>query len=281
MRLARIGKRGQERPAISVDDERWFDVSDLTGDVDGAFLESGLARAANAARAGELAELDAGRRFGPPLRKPGKIVCVGLNYRDHAAETGADIPSEPILFLKSGDTVVGPNGDVVIPRSSAKTDWEVELAVVIGQEASYLRTPDEADKAIAGFAISNDVSEREFQLERGGQWEKGKNCATFNPLGPWIRTADEVMDMQRLRMRLWVNGELHQDGCTADMIFGVRHLVWYISQFMTLYPGDVRNTGTPAGVALGRPEVEYLRPGDVMDVEIDDLGHQRQQTRGA
>jgi 2-keto-4-pentenoate hydratase/2-oxohepta-3-ene-1,7-dioic acid hydratase in catechol pathway len=203
-------------------------------------------------------------------------VCIGLNYRDHAAETGADIPVEPVMFLKTADTVVGPDDDVLVPRRSTKTDYEVELAVVIGSQARYLDSPAAALGCVAGYAISHDVSEREFQIERGGQWDKGKNCETFNPFGPWIATADEVRDPQDLGMRLWVNGEVRQDGGTRDMIFGVAHVVWYISQFMVLRPGDVINTGTPAGVAMGRPDKPYLRAGDIVELEIDGMGRQRQ-----
>jgi 2-keto-4-pentenoate hydratase/2-oxohepta-3-ene-1,7-dioic acid hydratase in catechol pathway len=186
-----------------------------------------------------------------------------------------------VVFMKAPDTVVGPHDDVLIPRQSAKTDYEVELAVVLGTTARYLASPDDAHACVAGFAISNDVSEREFQLERGGQWDKGKNCETFNPLGPWVVTADEIGDPQNLGLRLWVNGELRQDSSTKDMIFDVDYLIWYLSQFMTLYPGDIINTGTPAGVAMGRPGEPYLRPGDVVELEIDGLGRQRQTFRGA
>jgi 2-keto-4-pentenoate hydratase/2-oxohepta-3-ene-1,7-dioic acid hydratase in catechol pathway len=206
----------------------------------------------------------------------GKVVCIGLNYCDHAAETGAALPAEPIVFLKAADTVIGPDDEVLIPRRSAKTDWEVELAVVIAAEARYLASPADALACIAGYAISNDVSEREFQHERGGQWDKGKNCETFNPLGPWVTTADDIADPQDLALRLSVNGELRQDGTTSDMIFAVDHLVWYLSQFMVLRPGDVINTGTPAGVAMGRPDTPYLRAGDVVELEIAGLGRQRQ-----
>ena len=203
-------------------------------------------------------------------------MCIGLNYRDHAEETNAAIPGEPVLFLKTPDTVVGPNDEVLIPRRSTKTDYEVELAVVIGRTARYLDSPADGLACVAGYAISHDVSEREFQIERGGQWDKGKNCETFNPLGPWIVTADEIADPQSLALRLWVNGELRQDGNTKNMIFGVGHLVWYLSQFLVLRPGDVINTGTPAGVALGRPDKPYLREGDVVELEVDGLGRQRQ-----
>jgi 2-keto-4-pentenoate hydratase/2-oxohepta-3-ene-1,7-dioic acid hydratase in catechol pathway len=252
----------------------WRDPSSLTTDVTGDFLRDGLdALRQNLAALPPVAQLE---RFGPPVARIGKIVCIGLNYRDHAAETGAPIPAEPIIFLKTPDTVVGPDDEVLIPRGSTKTDWEVELAVVVGREARYLDSPADAWACIAGYAISNDVSEREFQLERGGQWDKGKNCETFNPLGPWLLTVDEVPDPHALGLRLQVNGEPRQDGSTKNMIFGIDHLVWYLSQFMVLHPGDVINTGTPAGVALGRPDKPYLRAGDVVEVEIDGLGRQRQ-----
>lgn len=254
----------------------WWDLSPLTADIDPAFLAAGLPGAAEAVDAGRLPRVEVADRFGAPLARIGKIICIGLNYRDHAAETGATIPEEPIIFLKTPDTVVGPADSVLIPRKSVKTDWEVELAVIIGAQARYLDSPDEAAAVIAGYAISNDVSEREFQIERGGQWDKGKNCETFNPLGPWILTADEVTDPQQLGLRLWVNGQQRQNGSTADMIFGVNHLVWYLSQFMVLRPGDVINTGTPAGVAMGMKDQPYLRAGDVVELEIDGLGRQRQ-----
>jgi 2-keto-4-pentenoate hydratase/2-oxohepta-3-ene-1,7-dioic acid hydratase in catechol pathway len=208
-------------------------------------------------------------------------VCIGLNYRDHADETGATLPSEPVVFMKDPYSVVGAFDDVLVPRGSFKTDWEVELAVVIGRTARYLADPDAAVAHIAGYAISNDVSERAFQLERGGQWDKGKSCETFNPLGPVLVTADEVPDPQALGLRLWVNGDLKQSGSTADMVFGVAHIVWYLSQFMVLYPGDLINTGTPAGVALGSSHPRYLEPGDVIDLEIDGLGAARQEVRSA
>jgi 2-keto-4-pentenoate hydratase/2-oxohepta-3-ene-1,7-dioic acid hydratase in catechol pathway len=277
MRLARGGGAGAEIPlAADGDGGGWHDVRPVASDVDGALLAGGLDRVRAALAAGELPAVPEPERFGPPLSGIGKIVCIGLNYRDYAAETGAAIPAEPILFLKTADTVVGPDDEVLVPRRSAKTDYEVELAVVIGGTARYLGSPDDAAGLVAGYTISNDVSEREFQIERGGQWDKGKNCETFNPLGPWIRTADEVPDPQALGLRLWVNGDQRQDGRTEDMIFGVHHLVWYLSQFMVLRPGDVINTGTPAGVAMGRAGTPYLRAGDVVEVEIDGLGRQRQ-----
>jgi 2-keto-4-pentenoate hydratase/2-oxohepta-3-ene-1,7-dioic acid hydratase in catechol pathway len=275
MRLARHGAPGRERPIAAGEDGIWRELDSVTPDVTPDFLARGLdgARAAlpGLPEAGEVG------RFGPPLAGVGKIVCIGLNYRDHAAETGADIPAEPIVFLKTPDTVVGPDDRVLIPRRSVKTDWEVELAVVIGAEARYLDSPEQAAACVAGYAISNDVSEREFQIERGGQWDKGKNCETFNPLGPWIATADEVPDPQSLGLRLWVNGVQRQDGNTKNMIFAVDHVIWYLSQFMVLRPGDVINTGTPHGVALGLADHPYLRAGDVVELEIDGLGRQRQE----
>jgi 2-keto-4-pentenoate hydratase/2-oxohepta-3-ene-1,7-dioic acid hydratase in catechol pathway len=274
MRFARRGAPGAERPIVAGDDGVWRDLSPITADVTAEFLRDGLADVRVALP--DLPPVEDAGRFGPPLAGIGKIVCIGLNYRDHAAETGAQIPAEPIMFLKTPDTVVGADDEVLIPRASTKTDWEVELAVVIGRVARYLDAPADAGACVAGYAISNDVSEREFQLERGGQWDKGKNCETFNPLGPWLRTADEVADPQALGLRLSVNGELRQDGNTKDMIFSVDHLVWYLSQFMVLRPGDVINTGTPAGVAMGRADTPYLRAGDVVEVEIDGLGRQRQ-----
>jgi len=278
MSFARLGPAGDEIPVLQ-HDGRSYDLRALTADIDGAFFASGGVPAARAALAeGRLAEVDAaGLRIGAPIARPGKIVCVGLNYRDHAEETGAAIPAEPVVFMKDPSTMVGPFDRVLVPRGSTKTDWEVELAVVIGATARYLGSLDDADAVIAGYALSHDVSEREFQLERGGQWDKGKSCETFNPLGPVLVPADEVGDPQRLGLRLWVNGVLRQDGSTANMVFPIRHLVWYLSQFMVLHPGDVINTGTPAGVALGLPDAPYLRAGDVVELEIDGLGRARQE----
>lgn len=275
MRLARRGRAGEER-ATAWDGECWRDISALTRSVGPETLDA-RAEIERRLQSGEAPLVADEERFGPPLSTVGKIVCVGLNYRDHARETGADEPAEPILFLKAADTIVGPTDDVLLPRGSVKTDWEVELGVVIGRATAYLNDPADASQSIAGYVISHDVSEREFQLERGGQWDKGKNCATFNPMGPWFVTADEIDDVQSLGLRLWVNGELRQNGNTRDMIFSVPHLVWYVSQYMTLYPGDVINTGTPAGVALGRPEAPYLREGDDVMLEIDGLGRQHQR----
>jgi 2-keto-4-pentenoate hydratase/2-oxohepta-3-ene-1,7-dioic acid hydratase in catechol pathway len=280
VRFARVGPVGAERPVLLVDDggHDALDLSGITPDIDGAFLASdGPARAAAARDRGALAPVPlTGVRIGPPIVRPGKIVCIGLNYADHAAETGAELPAEPVVFLKAPNTLVGPDDDVLVPRGSVKTDYEVELGVVLGRRARYLDSPAEAAGVIAGYAVSNDVSERAFQHERGGQWDKGKSCETFNPLGPCLRTADEVPDPQRLGLRLWVNGELRQDGNTADMVFGVHHVLWYLSQFMVLEPGDLVNTGTPAGVAFGG-SAPYLRAGDVVEVGIDGLGTQRQR----
>ncbi|MFI1188317.1 fumarylacetoacetate hydrolase family protein [Streptomyces californicus] len=281
MKLLRVGGPGEERPAALSPDGRVLDLSSLTADFDGPFLESGgLARVRSAlstAAPGSLPEIDmTGLRVGAPISRPGKIVCVGLNYRDHAAETGAPIPTRPVVFMKDPGTVVGPYDDVLIPRGSVKTDWEVELAVVIGRTARYLEGPEEGLAHIAGFAVSNDVSEREFQLEYSPQWDLGKSCETFNPLGPWLVTPDEIEDPQRLTLRLAVNGSPRQHGSTQHMIFGVGAIVAYLSNYMVLRPGDVINTGTPAGVALGLPGTPYLRPGDTVELTIDGLGSQRQ-----
>ncbi|MFB9528224.1 fumarylacetoacetate hydrolase family protein [Nonomuraea roseola] len=276
MKLLRVGHVGQERPAVMDAAGNLYDIGEP--EIDGAFLASGgVARVRDALERGDLPAIDAeGLRVGPPIARPGKIVCIGLNYSDHAAETGATPPTEPVVFMKAPNTVIGPDDEVLIPRDSVKTDWEVELAVVIGETCRYLESREEALTKIAGYAISNDVSEREFQLERGGQWDKGKSCETFNPLGPWLVTADEVGDPQDLGMRLWVNGELRQNGNSKNMIFDVAEVVRYLSRFMVLEPGDVINTGTPAGVALGLPGQPYLKSGDVIELEIDGLGRQRQ-----
>ncbi|MFG2225457.1 fumarylacetoacetate hydrolase family protein [Streptomyces sp. NPDC048644] len=285
MKLLRVGTAGAERPALLDASGVLRDLSGLVRDIDGALLrdDEALARIRAAEASGALPAIEAaGLRTGPPVAGIGKIVCIGLNYHDHARETGAKAPEEPILFMKAPDTVVGPDDTVLVPRGSEKTDWEVELAVVIGRTARYLETDAQALAAVAGYAVAHDVSERAFQIERGGQWDKGKNCETFNPLGPWLVTADEVPDPQALGVRLWVNGELKQDGTTAEQIFPVAEVVRYVSHFMTLYPGDVINTGTPAGVAMGQPEPKpYLRAGDVVELEIDGLGRQRQPLKDA
>jgi 2-keto-4-pentenoate hydratase/2-oxohepta-3-ene-1,7-dioic acid hydratase in catechol pathway len=279
MKLLRVGPAGQEIPCLLDGDGAIRDLSSLVPDIDAALLADphGLQRLRDLSPAGLPEIHPSGLRTGPPLAKPGKIICIGLNYHDHATETGAAVPPEPIIFMKAPDTVVGPDDTVLIPRGSTKTDWEVELAVVIGRTTRYLASPGESRAAIAGYTISHDVSEREFQLERGGQWDKGKNSETFNPLGPWLVTTDEIPNPQALELRLSVNGVARQRGHTSDMIFDVDHIVWYLSQFMTLYPGDVINTGTPAGVALGMPDPKpYLRAGDTVELSIDGLGRQHQ-----
>ncbi|MFJ2741134.1 fumarylacetoacetate hydrolase family protein [Streptomyces sp. NPDC087440] len=279
MKFQRLGERGSETPVLLAGDGQTYDLSGLTPDIDGAFLAGGgVERVRAAYEAGTLPLLEdaAGLRTGAPVARPGKVVCIGLNYRDHAAETGAAIPPRPVVFMKDPSTVVGPYDEVLIPRDSTRTDWEVELGIVIGSRARYLEGPEEALACIAGYAVSHDVSEREFQLDFSPQWDLGKSCETFNPLGPWLLTADEVADPQDLRLRLSVNGEKRQDGHTGDMIFPVAEIVAYLSRYMVLEPGDVINTGTPAGVALGLPGNPYLRAGDTVELSIDGLGSQRQ-----
>ncbi|MFE5880630.1 fumarylacetoacetate hydrolase family protein [Streptomyces hydrogenans] len=278
MKLMRLGAPGKEIPAVRTGDDTVYGLSDLTSDIDGAFLAAeGIDRIREALASDSLPVLDTeGLRVGAPIARPGKIVCIGLNYSDHAEETGAAVPARPVVFMKDPATVVGAYDQVLIPRGSGRTDWEVELAVVIGRQARYLASPEDTASVIAGYAISNDVSEREFQLDFSPQWDLGKSCETFNPLGPWLVTADEVTDPQALGLRLSVNGEPRQDGNTKNMIFDVAYVVWYLSQYMVLNPGDVINTGTPAGVALGLPDAPYLRPGDRVELSIDGLGRQSQ-----
>ena len=281
MRLIRFGEPGRERPGVLLHDGRRVDASAFGEDWDERFLGGdGLARlerwlAADGAGAPAVPD---DVRLGPPIARPGKIVCIGLNFRDHAAETGAALPKEPVVFLKATSALAGPDDDVVIPRGSAKTDWEVELAIVIGKRASYV-SEEAAMEHVAGYALHNDYSEREFQLERGGQWDKGKGCDTFAPLGPFLATRDEIADPHALRMWLTVNGERKQDGTTADMVFGVPQVVSYVSQFMSLLPGDVISTGTPAGVGLGQKPPVFLKAGDVVELGIDGLGASRQRLR--
>lgn len=254
------------------------DVSAHVDDYTPAFFAGdGLERLRAAVAGGDLPEVDlAAERIGACVSRPSKVICVGLNYRDHAAESGLAAPEEPVIFFKAPNTVVGPYDDVRIPRGSEKTDWEVELAIVIGAEGRYLADEQAALDIVAGYAVSHDVSERAFQLERGGQWVKGKSCETFNPLGPYLVTTDEVADVQSLALTLSLNGEKLQSGTTADMIFPVAHIVHYLSQFMVLEPGDVINTGTPAGVGMGQTPQRFLRAGDVTELEISGLGRQRQ-----
>jgi 2-keto-4-pentenoate hydratase/2-oxohepta-3-ene-1,7-dioic acid hydratase in catechol pathway len=280
MKLLRIGEPGAERPAALDDGGVVRDVSGVTGDFGPAFFEGGgLAKVAAALAGGGLPP--AAGRIGAPIARPGKVVCIGLNYSDHAAETGQPAPQRPVVFMKDPSTVVGPYDEVRIPRGSVKTDWEVELGVIIGATARYLDSPADALRTVAGYAVSNDVSERTFQLDLSPQWDLGKSCETFNPLGPWLVTADEVPDPQRLGLRLSVNDQPRQSGNTANMIFGVGYIVWYLSQYMVLEPGDLINSGTPAGVALGLPDHPYLRAGDRVRLEIDGLGRAEQQFAAA
>jgi 2,4-diketo-3-deoxy-L-fuconate hydrolase len=282
--LMRIGPVGAEKPVVRVDDETYVDVSDVVPDFDEAFFGSGgLSRlepvVAERTAAGAVTAF-AGERVGAPFARPHQILCIGLNYSDHAAETGQAVPAEPILFTKSPNTLVGPNDDVRIPRGSTKPDWEVELGIVIGRRTSYLDAVDDARDAVAGYVVVNDVSERAFQLERGGQWSKGKSAETFNPAGPWLVTPDEVDDVNALGLWLDVNGVRRQTGSTATMVFDPFFLVHHLSQFLVLEPGDLINTGTPPGVGLGLTPPVWLQPGDVMELGIDGLGAQRQVVVG-
>ena len=279
MHLMRIGEAGSEIPVARVDDEHYIDLSDVAGDFDAAFFASGgLERIAPILReriaAGQITAF-AGERIGAPIARPHQILCIGLNYADHAAESGATVPDEPILFTKPPNTLIGPHDEVRIPRGSRKTDWEVELGIVIGRRASYLDSPEQAAEHIAGWCVVNDVSEREFQLERGGQWSKGKSAETFNPAGPWLVTRDEIDDVGELAMWLDVNGARRQSGSTATMIFDPFFIVHYLSQFLVLEPGDLIDTGTPPGVGMGMDPPTYLAPGDVMELGIEGLGAQR------
>jgi 2,4-didehydro-3-deoxy-L-rhamnonate hydrolase len=278
MKLIRFGPPGQERPGIQLPDGSRRDVSEFGGDYDEAFFGGdGLARLADWLERGDTHPLAADVRLGAPVARPSKIVCIGLNFRDHAAETGAELPKEPVIFFKATTALCGPNDALVIPRGATKVDWEVELAVVIGKRARYVDLA-EAEAHVAGYALHNDYSERSFQLERGGQWSKGKSSDTFAPLGPVLATRDELADPKALGMWLKVNGVARQQGTTANMVFDVPTLVSYVSQFMTLLPGDVISTGTPAGVGMGiKPEPVYLKAGDVVELGIDGLGSSRQQ----
>ncbi len=277
MRIARMGPIGRERAALYCDDGVLRYLPESLGDVDGRFWVDGRREEAERlVNSNSLTHVvGAQERCGAPIAKPEKVICIGLNYREHALETGSPIPEEPIIFMKAPNCVVGPNDQILVPRNSHKTDWEVELGVVIGSRARYLESVQDAAGVIGGYCVSHDVSEREFQIERGGQWDKGKSCETFNPLGPWLVTPDDVPAPQALGLQLSVNGVLRQDGNTNDMIFDVPYIVWYLSQFMVLEPGDLINTGTPKGVSLGQDEVPYLRAGDIVEVRIDGLGAQR------
>ncbi|MFK4850002.1 fumarylacetoacetate hydrolase family protein [Microbacterium sp. ZW T6_19] len=278
MKFARLGEPGAEIPVL-VEGDRHLDLRPVTSDLHGDFLASDFrSRVAAARAADELPEVAdaAAMRIGAPIARPSAVICIGQNYAAHARESGAEPPTVPILFLKTPNTVVGPNDAVTIPRGSEKTDWEVELGIVIGARAAYLDSPSEADAHIAGYVVANDVSERSFQMEvSGGQWSKGKIAPGFNPTGPWLVTPDDV-DAADLRLRSWVNGEPRQDSNTNDMIFDVREIVHHLSQYVTLEPGDLILTGTPQGVAFGG-KFPYLAAGDVVDIEIEGLGHQRQE----
>src|SRR5277367_114615 len=276
MKLLRFGNRGQERPGMLDSKGAVRDLSGVVGDIAGsALLPEGLERLRKI-RPEELPLVGGDPRIGPCVGSVGKFICIGLNYSDHAAESGMAVPAEPVVFMKATSSIMGPNDDVMIPRGSEKTDWEVELGVVIGREARYVAEAD-ALSYVAGYCVVNDLSERAFQLEGTGQWVKGKSADTFGPIGPWLVTADEVPDPQNLGMWLEVDGRRYQDGSTRTMVFGVAHLVSYLSRFMSLQPGDIISTGTPPGVGLGQKPPVYLRPGNVMTLGIDGLGQQRQQ----
>lgn len=287
MKLLRLGPAGSERPHVADEHGGVFDLSPITTDIDGSFLaDDGLERARTALRSGELARVaDAGdgtgMRVGSPIARPGAVACIGQNYAAHAAESGARPPEVPILFFKHPNTVVGPYDEVLLPGGSTRTDWEVELGIVLGRRAHDLADREEAAACVAGFVVSNDVSERSFQLEHsGGQWSKGKCCPTFNPVGPWLVPAADVGDPQQLRLRSRVNGQARQDSTTADMIFDVAGIVLHLSRYMALDPGDLVNTGTPEGVAMsGR--FPFLAAGDAVELEIDGLGRQRQVVKQA
>ncbi|HYT04060.1 MAG TPA: fumarylacetoacetate hydrolase family protein [Gemmatimonadales bacterium] len=281
MKLIRFGPPGRERPGLLLSDGRRVDASGCGMDYDEAFFGSGgverLARwlAHEGAAAPVVAD---GVRLGPPLCRPSKIVCIGLNYRDHARETGQQVPKEPVIFFKATSAITGPNDDVIIPKHGTKLDWEVELAVVMGRGAAYVER-DEASHYIGGYLLHNDYSERSFQLERGGQWVKGKSCDSFAPLGPFLATPEEIQDVHDLGLWLKVNGETKQCSSTRELIFDVPTLVSYVSQFMTLLPGDIISTGTPSGVGLGHSPPRYLVEGDEVELGIDGLGSSRQQVR--
>ncbi len=277
MKLIRFGNPGKEKTGIIINDTN-YDTSAFGEDYNEAFFENnGLTRLKKFVQdnEGKLPKVAPGTRLGSPVARPSKILCIGLNYADHAKETGATPPAEPVLFMKSTTALVGPNDDVIIPKDSVKTDWEVELAVVMGKKASYV-DEDDALNYVAGYVLHNDVSEREFQLERGGTWDKGKGCDTFAPMGPFMATADEIKDVNNMRLWLKVNGKTMQDGNTSNFIFDVPTVIAYVSKFMTLLPGDIISTGTPAGVGLGFNPPVYLKAGDVMELGIDGLGESKQ-----
>ncbi|WP_295535569.1 fumarylacetoacetate hydrolase family protein [uncultured Thioclava sp.] len=274
MKLLRFGPKGAEKPGLLDDQGVMRDLSGQVADIGGAVLsDDGLAAIA-ALDPSSLPEVAKGTRLGTPIAGTGKMICIGLNYADHAAESGSKVPDEPLIFMKATSAIQGPNDPIVIPRGAETLDWEIELGIVIGTAAKYVSEADALDY-VAGFVLANDVSERSYQKDRAGQWTKGKSCDSFGPLGPWLVTRDQVADPQNLSMKLSVNGAVMQDGSTATMVFGVAKLVSYLSQFMTLHPGDVISTGTPPGVAMGMPTPRYLRPGDIVELEIEGLGQQR------
>lgn len=278
MKLLRYGKPGQEKPGLLDADGRIRDLSAHVGDIGGAALSPAVMKKLAKLDPADLPLVRGKPRLGPCVAGTGKFICIGLNYSDHAAETGATVPPEPIIFMKATSAIVGPNDAVEIPRNSVKTDWEVELGVVIGKTAKYV-TEDKALDHVAGYCVVNDLSEREFQIEHSGQWTKGKSADTFGPIGPWLVTRDEVKDPQNLALWLEVNGKRFQDGSTKTMVYSVAFLVSYLSRFMSLQPGDIISTGTPPGVGMGQKPPLYLKPGDVMELGIQGLGQQRQTTR--
>ncbi|WPU97561.1 fumarylacetoacetate hydrolase family protein [Mucilaginibacter sp. cycad4] len=275
MKLIRFGESGKEKPGVILNDKK-YDVSAFGEDYTEQFFETdGVNRLAAFIKDKQLPEVAEDVRLGSPIVRPSKLVCIGLNYADHAKETNAPLPPEPVIFMKATTAIVGPFDDIMIPKNSVKTDWEVELAVVIGKKASYVEEAEAMDY-VAGYVLHNDVSEREFQLERNGTWDKGKGCDTFAPLGPFLATPDEIADPHNLRLWLKVNGETMQDGTTSNFIFNLPHLISYTSQFMTLLPGDIISTGTPAGVGLGMKPPIYLKAGDVVELGIEGLGESKQ-----
>ena len=278
MKLLRYGKSGKERPGVLDTDGKIRDLSEHIPDIAGAALAPAALKKLAKIDPATLPLVRGKPRLGPCVTGTSKFICIGLNYSDHAAETGATVPSEPIIFMKANSAIVGPDDDVLIPRGSKKTDWEVELGIVIGKKAKYV-SEAEALNYVAGYCTINDVSERAFQAERQGQWTKGKSCDTFGPIGPWLVTRDEVADPQNLKMWLTVNGKKRQDGSTRTMVYGAAFLVSYLSQFMSLLPGDIISTGTPPGVGLGMKPPKFLKAGDVVELGIEGLGNQRQQMK--
>jgi len=276
MKLIRFGEAGKEKPGLLINDN-WYDVSSIVKDYNEEFFANdGISYLRSKLDTSNLSPVSKTTRLGSPVARPSKIICIGLNYSDHAAESKMQVPSEPVIFFKASSALTGPNDDLIIPQNSHKTDWEVELAVVIGKKTSYIEEKDAKDH-IAGYVLHNDYSEREFQLERAGQWSKGKSCDSFAPVGPWLVTPDEIPDIDNCRLWLTVNGMKMQDGNTKNMVYKVPFLIAYISQFMSLLPGDIISTGTPAGVGMGQqPQPVYLKPGDVIELGIDGLGTSKQ-----